>query len=62
MMKIIIYVTSSVLGASIGFLIYKYIGCRSGSCPITSNPYLSMIFGMLFAITLASVFVDKLVK
>ncbi|HPT72022.1 MAG TPA: DUF6132 family protein [Candidatus Cloacimonadota bacterium] len=62
MMKIIYYIASGILGAGLGYLIYKYIGCRSGSCPITSNPYYSMIWGVLFGITMMSSFIDKLVK
>lgn len=33
------------LGILGGFLYYYYIGCNSGTCPITSNPYISMIWG-----------------
>jgi hypothetical protein len=37
-----------VIGGLAGFLYYHYIGCSSGSCAITSNPYKSIIFGGLF--------------
>lgn len=33
------------IGAVLGFLYYKLVGCASGSCPITSNPYASTIYG-----------------
>jgi hypothetical protein len=33
------------IGAAIGFLYYYFVGCSSGSCPITSNPYGSMVAG-----------------
>ena len=36
-----------VLGAIAGYLYYFYIGCSSGSCAITSNPYNSTIYGMV---------------
>jgi hypothetical protein len=36
-----------VIGAAAGYLVYRFVGCRSGTCPITSSPYLSMIFGAL---------------
>jgi hypothetical protein len=62
MTKTSIYIGSGILGVGLGYLIYKFIGCRSGSCPITSNPYFSMIWGVLFAVTLAANFVDKIVK
>jgi len=33
------------VGGFIGFAVYRFVGCRAGGCPITSNPYLSMLFG-----------------
>ena len=41
MIKIIIGV---VAGGIVGFLYYRFIGCRSGTCYITRNPYLSTIY------------------
>ncbi|MCX6150544.1 MAG: DUF6132 family protein [Ignavibacteriales bacterium] len=32
-------------GASLGFAYYYFIGCKSGSCPIKSNPYYSTFYG-----------------
>jgi len=32
-------------GVIVGYLYYHYVGCRNGSCAITSNPYMSMLFG-----------------
>jgi len=34
-----------VLGAAGGFAYYRFVGCSSGACPITSNPYISTIYG-----------------
>ena len=34
-----------VLGAGAGYGYYKFVGCRSGVCPITSNPWISTIYG-----------------
>ena len=28
-----------------GFLYYRLVGCASGACPITSNPYISTLYG-----------------
>lgn len=36
-----------VLGAAGGYLYYYYIGCSSGSCPITSRPVNSTLYGAL---------------
>jgi hypothetical protein len=32
-----------VIGGVVGFAVYRFIGCASGTCPITSNPYASII-------------------
>jgi len=34
-----------MIGGIGGFLYYYFIGCSSGSCAITSNPYMSTIMG-----------------
>ncbi len=34
-----------LLGALLGLAYYKLVGCRTGACPITSNPYLTMAYG-----------------
>ena len=36
-----------VLGAVGGYAYYHFIGCASGHCPLTSNPYISTGFGAL---------------
>lgn len=41
-------------GALVGFLYYRFVGCSTGACPITSNPYTTMIFGALMGAMLAS--------
>jgi len=33
------------LGVISGFLYWKYVGCSSGTCPITSSPTNSTIYG-----------------
>jgi len=30
------------VGAAIGFAMYKFVGCKTGACPITANPFVSM--------------------
>ncbi|GIV29286.1 MAG: hypothetical protein KatS3mg028_0352 [Bacteroidia bacterium] len=45
-----------VLGGIGGFVYYKQIGCISGACPITSNPYISTLYGMLLGALLTNSF------
>jgi hypothetical protein len=43
-----------VAGGLIGFLYYKLVGCRSGTRPLTSNTYISIIWGAVIGFLLAS--------
>lgn len=36
-----------ILGMAAGYAYYFFVGCRSGSCPITSNPYSTVLYGAL---------------
>jgi hypothetical protein len=42
-----------LLGAAGGFLYYKFIGCKTGVCPITSNPWVSTLYGALIGFLIA---------
>ena len=42
-----------VLGAALGFAWYRLVGCSTGACPITSNPYVSTLYGAVVGLTLA---------
>lgn len=44
-----------LLGMAGGFLYYRYIGCATGSCPITSNPYISTIYGGIMGLLVANI-------
>ena len=41
------------LGGMGGFAYYYFIGCQGGTCPITSNPYISTSYGMMVGLLLS---------
>ncbi|HOP49561.1 MAG TPA: DUF6132 family protein [Ignavibacteriales bacterium] len=45
-------VVFAILGATFGYLYYYFIGCQSGSCPITSKWYNSTLYGMVMGVIL----------
>ncbi len=44
----------AVVGGALGFAYYKFVGCSTGTCPLTSNPFISTIYGMAVGALLAS--------
>ena len=48
-----------VVGALAGYLYYVFVGCNSGSCPITSSPVMSVIWGAVMGGLLFSMFDNK---
>ncbi|HDP98891.1 MAG TPA: hypothetical protein ENN22_06880 [bacterium] len=42
-----------IIGAALGFAYYQFIGCRSGTCPLTSNPWISTGYGALLGLVLS---------
>lgn len=40
--RVILFV---VIGAGVGLGYQHFIGCRTGTCPITSNPIISTLYG-----------------
>ena len=39
-----------ILGGAIGFAYYYFIGCKSGTCAITSKPVNSILYGVLLGV------------
>ena len=44
------------IGAIAGFAYWKFIGCNSGTCMITSKPLNSSLYGSLMGYLLFSIF------
>ena len=39
-----LYFIGAIVGAVAGFIYWKYVGCLTGTCSITSNPLRSTIY------------------
>ena len=57
-----LYIIGAVLGAIGGYLYWKFVGCSSGSCAITSKPVNSALYGAVMGALLLSIFKNKSVK
>ena len=57
-MKILVYIIGSILGAAGGFSYYHFVGCKTGTCPIVSDPYISIIFGAIVGVLIADTIAD----
>lgn len=44
------------VGAIAGFLYYRFVGCANGTCIISSNPFISTIYGSVMGFLLFSSF------
>jgi hypothetical protein len=45
---------SIITGALLGFLYFYFVGCKAGSCAITSDPFASMFMGGLLGFLVTS--------
>ena len=46
----------AVMGGALGFGWYKLAGCSSGTCPLTSNPFISTLYGTVIGALMAGSF------
>ncbi|MEO5943143.1 MAG: DUF6132 family protein [Ferruginibacter sp.] len=51
-----LYVIGAIPGVVGGFLYWKFVGCESGTCMITSKPVNSMLYGALMGALLFGMF------
>lgn len=52
----------AIVGAGLGFLYYWEVGCVSGTCAITSSPYMSTLWGGLMGGLAVDIVHDALKK
>ncbi len=45
-----------VVGGALGYANYRFIGCRTGACPLTGNPWVSTLYGMVVGGVIGSAF------
>ena len=43
----------ALLGGLIGYGYYRLVGCSTGACPITSNPYITITYGAIVGIVIS---------
>ncbi|MCD8183898.1 MAG: DUF6132 family protein [Bacteroides sp.] len=48
-----------IIGAAGGFLYWRFVGCSTGSCPITSSPVNSSLWGAVMGGLVGSMFQPK---
>jgi len=47
-------IIGAIIGGGLGFAYYKFIGCSTGTCPLTSHPVASSLYGMVVGALVAS--------
>ncbi len=48
-----------IVGSVGGFLYWRFVGCTSGTCPITSSPLMSILWGAILGGLLFDMFKKK---
>ena len=62
-MRVVLLTVGILIGSVAGLLYWKFIGCESGSCPISSSPYISTLYGAILGGLLFSIFrIEKIDK
>ena len=54
--KNLLTIIGVTIGAIAGFLYWKFVGCNSGTCAITSNPINSTLYGSVMGGLVFSMF------
>jgi hypothetical protein len=49
-------IVGALAGGGLGFGYYKFVGCSTGTCPLTSHPVISTLYGMVVGALLAGSF------
>jgi hypothetical protein len=55
----LVHFAGLLIGAAGGYLYYHFIGCQSGTCSITSNPWLTVLWGVAIGYLISDLFYKK---
>lgn len=53
-----IEIIASIIGSIAGFAYWFYIGCSTGTCPITSHWYTTVIYGAIMGFLIGQMITD----
>ena len=51
-----LYFICAIMGAIVGYMYWKFVGCTSGTCMITSKPINSTLYGAMLGALLLGMF------
>ncbi len=54
-----LYLIGAVFGAIAGYLYWQQVGCSTGTCPITSKPFNSSLYGAAMGALLFGMFKNE---
>ncbi len=43
----------ALVGGVLGYGLYRFVGCSTGACPLTANPWISTGYGVVMGLLLA---------
>jgi len=49
-------ILGTTVGGGLGFAYYRFIGCATDACPLTSHPVISTIYGAVLGALIATSF------
>lgn len=52
-------ITGVAIGALAGYLYWRLVGCSTGTCPITSSPFMSTLWGAIMGGLIFDIFNKK---
>ena len=56
--QVIAFLSGRVLPVLVGglgrFLSYRFVGCKTGGCPLTGNPWISTLYGAMIGYLVVS--------